>query len=475
VVVVALGLALRLIQLGEWSFWQDEAVTVLLARKPVVDLIRITSQDVHPPLYYLVVKTFMFLGQSEWVVRLPSALCSTMSVAVLYWIGCELFERRTALVAAGLMAVSPLQLYYAQEARMYAQLVFLSLFCVGCLVRALQTRSWLWWGLLSAGAVLAVYTSYFAFPVLLVLFVYVLLVRRRAWFRFMIAMGIAALIFLPWVGVLLAQTRSVLDSYWMQASSFLEVFTTLASFFMGYSLSLAWQALGLGSSLFIIFVLLNSVRYALKEKSLDVEPLVLVLLWAWMPMIGVYLLTPIRPIFQIRTVMTSAPAFYLLVAWGLTRAKRTKLHWALFAPTALTMLVAAWGFYANPIYAKPNWREPARYVDERARPGDVVMHTSVGSFLPTMCYDHSVEHVLLQPEASTIAQDTTSWPTIWALTSRARSMDDSVAGYDRGWLIVGLDRAVEQQLAQKERFDEQYELLQEAEIAQVHVYLYALR
>jgi len=68
---------LRFFQLGEWSFWHDEALSVLLARKPLTDLLYIAAGDVHPPLYFLVVRAFLVLGQSEAIVHLPSALCSS--------------------------------------------------------------------------------------------------------------------------------------------------------------------------------------------------------------------------------------------------------------------------------------------------------------------------------------------------------------------------------------------------------------
>ena len=72
--LLLLGLLLRLFQISEWSLWHDEAITVLLAQKPIRELIPITAADVHPPLYYLLVKPFLWLGKNELLARLPSAL-----------------------------------------------------------------------------------------------------------------------------------------------------------------------------------------------------------------------------------------------------------------------------------------------------------------------------------------------------------------------------------------------------------------
>jgi mannosyltransferase len=109
--VAGLALVLRLFHLGAWSFWHDEALTILLAQKPMADLVRITAAVVHPPLYFLLVKLFLLFGHNEFVVRLPSALGSVGAVILLYLIGRDLFDQQVGLVSAFIMAISPLQLF----------------------------------------------------------------------------------------------------------------------------------------------------------------------------------------------------------------------------------------------------------------------------------------------------------------------------------------------------------------------------
>jgi hypothetical protein len=193
-----------------------------------------------------------------------------------------------------------------------------------------------------------------------------------------------------------------------------------------------------------------------------------------MPLLGTYAVSLLRPIFQIRTVMTTAPAFYILAAWGLTRAPRARLHWLLFAPTLLAMGVSMRNYYFDPAYAKPPWRQAAAYVNQRAQPGDVVIHTSEGSFLPFLCYDHRVEQVLLPEESETARGNAPSQYIVSAVGSPPQMTEEAVRGYARAWLVMGLDHAVEHQWEQKRSLDGRYRLAYEEKIDGIFVFLYIL-
>jgi uncharacterized membrane protein len=143
----------------------------------------------------------MLFGQSEFIIRLPSALCSAGSIFILYMLGRDLFDERVGQVGAFIIAISPLQLFYAQEARMYAQLLLLTVFSSWCFIRALRSDNILWWGLFTLSATLASYTAYFALPVFLAMGLYVLLVDKRPKriLHFVVAIGVVALLYLPWM------------------------------------------------------------------------------------------------------------------------------------------------------------------------------------------------------------------------------------------------------------------------------------
>jgi 4-amino-4-deoxy-L-arabinose transferase-like glycosyltransferase len=111
------------------SLWRDEATSVWFARLPLRTLLT-SLCDPHPPGYYLILKTWQVGGESEFWLRLPSLLAAILAVPLTYRLGRESFGHRTGWLAALLLALHPLQSWYAGEVRMYAMAQVLSLLLV---------------------------------------------------------------------------------------------------------------------------------------------------------------------------------------------------------------------------------------------------------------------------------------------------------------------------------------------------------
>src|SRR5690606_5647697 len=76
------------------------------------------ANDNHPPTYYLLLHHWLKIGREESWLRLPSVYVSMISLALTYTLGRSLFSRKAGLTAAAFLAVAPLSIWYAQEARM---------------------------------------------------------------------------------------------------------------------------------------------------------------------------------------------------------------------------------------------------------------------------------------------------------------------------------------------------------------------
>jgi hypothetical protein len=134
-----------------------------------------------PPLYYLLTWFWaQAFGTGEVGLRLLPALLSIGTVVVTYLAGTTLAGRRAGVIAAGLVALNPLAVWYAQEARAYALLIFLTTLALWFFARLLRgegSRSWnlVGWSLASAAALL---THYFAGLVILPEAAWLLLAAR---------------------------------------------------------------------------------------------------------------------------------------------------------------------------------------------------------------------------------------------------------------------------------------------------------
>jgi mannosyltransferase len=162
--LTALAAFLRFSTLGTQSYWYDEAVTVQLVRRSLSGMLSaIPGSESTPPLYYVLAWGWSRLfGTGDVGLRSLSAVFGTATVPAAYAAARVFVSRRTSLVAAALLAVSPFLVWYSQEARAYAVFVFfgtLSLALVGRAADPSASRSLAWWAL---SAALALATHYFA-------------------------------------------------------------------------------------------------------------------------------------------------------------------------------------------------------------------------------------------------------------------------------------------------------------------------
>lgn len=170
--VTALGAALRFATLGAQSYHHDEIVTASRVLRVgfghAMDAVGFSESA--PPLYYAMAWLWtQVAGTGEWGLRSLSAVAGVATIPVAFLIGRELRGQRVGLLAAALVAVNPMLLWYSQEARAYS---LLGLFCALSLlycVRAMERREegrrdFVLWGVFSA---LALATHYFAvFPLI---------------------------------------------------------------------------------------------------------------------------------------------------------------------------------------------------------------------------------------------------------------------------------------------------------------------
>ena len=121
-----LGAALRLHGLTTQSLWLDECLSVEGAARPA--RLILSYGDGEPPLYLLIVHGLLASGaRSEWWLRLPAALAGTLAIPLAYAVGRRLEGRTVALVAAALLTVNPLAVWFSQETRTYALVMLCAL------------------------------------------------------------------------------------------------------------------------------------------------------------------------------------------------------------------------------------------------------------------------------------------------------------------------------------------------------------
>jgi len=138
-IITLAGGFLRVMLLGTKGIWLDEAFSLWVANQDVADMLHwIVKIDPHPPLYYLLLHTWMGINaDTPYNARLLSALFGTATIPIIYLIGKRLSGAGIGLAAALFLALSPFNIYFGQETRMYTLLAFNAAVAIYALARLL--------------------------------------------------------------------------------------------------------------------------------------------------------------------------------------------------------------------------------------------------------------------------------------------------------------------------------------------------
>lgn len=383
---ILLAFGLRLYHLDHFSFWQDESLTPLRAGYAIPEILsnRIViqegvTQDTHPPFYFLLIHSAqLLLGESDFAHRFPSVLAGVLTIPLLFQFGRRLLGTRAGLLAAFLATINPLQVWYAQEARMYAVLLLLTTAASYALWRALaggSLRRWFLIYLLFAGlSFLTHYTAIFLVAAHFLFWVWLLLGRRRRRLL-LIGGGVVVLMILPFLPFFIPRLLSGPEANYTYVSPLIMLQDIVHGFGMGSSVDFrrpVIKGLDVGVALLLAAGAFGASE---KEKGWKVRSFLLVTLFAVVA--GLALGSLIKPMYQgIRHIFISATPFFLLLARGVSLLPR---RW-LVVP-ALAILIAGPSIslnnlYTNPRFAKDDLRSLVRHIEERAGEDDAVIYNN---------------------------------------------------------------------------------------------------
>ncbi|MDU8359887.1 glycosyltransferase family 39 protein [Pseudomonas syringae group sp. J309-1] len=318
--IVVVAVSVRLYGITYSAVWFDEAYSVLIS-ETTPSLIRFhTAQDVHPPLYYFLLHFWMmFFGESVFSIRVMSALMGTLTVLVSVWLMGMIASRRAAILAGFLSALLPIAVRYSQEARMYA------LLALCCIAATLMLVYWVkkpeHHRYLCAYAFFMVsgfYTHYFAFPCLVVHWLYLLFVRDRG--QFLIRKGswwianLAMLVlYLPWIPLLIEQLGRTGGVGWIPPMSLLTVISQIWIFFT-LEPSSNWPIM----AYLFVPLLAILVGWGLLKRDPDSHRFnLLIVLYTYGPILSMALVSLKVPLFWTRYFLFSAMGLPLLIALSL--------------------------------------------------------------------------------------------------------------------------------------------------------------
>jgi len=377
-IILGLGFALRVYNLGSRSFWGDEAFSIKLVKESTAwELFTGKKFDVcHGPTYAFVLNSWTALFPiSEFRTRFLSVVFGVLSIFMMYILGKKLFNVRTGLISALLLAVNATHVHFSQEVRMYGLVTLLTLCSVYYFVMSLEEGGRKHWIFYTLFTFLAVFTHYFAILLPIVQGSYLIVKNNRGalknWLR---TQAVIAVLFLYWVPTFLLKQIRQCGSQYLKNELFYvgpNIFLRLFRFFFGNTGNVTSNTIFY--CLFFGTLLIIGVFSCKSKHRNRVDQKLLLLLWLFLPIIIIFIISN----FFLGVINNDpnyllfvSPAFYLLVSRGISRAKKLPLIVILLLLFTFLSVNSLLKEYSTPT---EEWKEVTKYLETHAFPGDLIL------------------------------------------------------------------------------------------------------
>jgi mannosyltransferase len=444
--IVGAALMVRLIELGARPMWYDEAMAVMQSQKGLASMLYGTltlengvAANVHPLLYHTLLWIWeQIVGTQAASVRLLSVLMGIGIVVVGYFISRQLFADRVATLTGWALALSPFQVHYSQEARMYALLALLLLSATFVYWRALHRGRLVHWAIFALLAAAAQYTHNLAVVYLVPLCATAVVLRRWRHVLHTIGAGLLALVlYMPWLMHLPSQLARVEQGYWIGRPGLVELVRTLLVFVVGLPVPSWALSVAVFSAVFLVVMGVVSTVRAWRENPVLTRRAVWIAYLSVAPVGFMFLLSLFQPVYLDRAMLAAGAAFLIWIMWSLDRKLLAPgLVYIGYAALASSFAVGLFGFFSYRGFPYAPYVAMDNYLAAQTRPGEVILHSNKISAIPAMYYDPSLAQSFLadppQSGSNTLSRATQEMLGIEAVDDVQTAVDDA----EGVWFVI---------------------------------------
>lgn len=381
------GAVLRIYDLGTESLWFDEVGSVDLAMRDVGSFF---FKFHNSPFYFLILKYWMSIwGVSESALRSLSVIFGISSVFLIYKVSELLFNKKVALFSAFLLSISPVHIFYSQEARNYSLLVFMTLLSMFIFIRLLREDKIKLYIYYVLANILLCYTLLHGVLVLVGQNIFFFLKGKNKK-RWIIAQVVVLIFFLAWfIPVIIVSLREPwikVSTSWIpkpNLGTLLETFRTFSyggESYGGADFHISPKDLLLPKYLFYIFAILSflglfyQVRPASNAKEFKPQPgaALLLSLWLFLSILIPYVFSrSFLSLYVIRYVTFALPAFLIIIAVGLSKIERATIRSGIILAIIIMTAPALHTYYVKDL--KIGWRQTCSFINENMKKDDVII------------------------------------------------------------------------------------------------------
>lgn len=458
------------------STWFDESYSAYLIRGNFFDIWSMTSIDVHPPLFYFLLKLWSFIaGTSLVALRSMSVFFGVVSIILLFRLLHRHFNLTTAIIGSFFFTLSPMFIRYGQEMRMYTIVIALVIAATDVMLCALDAKNpkksrrlWFLYAILIA---LGMWTHYFTALAWIAQLVYILYrqdiftkgglkkfwqdkTRRNLMLQ---TYGLAIVCYIPWIPFFLKQSASVQGGFWIGPVNL----EAVVNFFSESLLYVAprelkdWLLpLTIALLILTIFLSIRVYRQANKESR---EKLLAILALIFVPPITLVILSlpPLSPVYMTRYMIFSLALAWvfcgIIISATLAQSRKHKLT----IITALLLTTCAVMGIINVTNREPNGYVGYTVQDimSIAQPGEPLLMHSDWNYYDAVVYDSAEHPVVFYNDWSEYA-----WGSMEPIRQYHYNvfdnLDEWLSEHDSFWVFYNNDKDINEELLKHHKIDQ---------------------
>lgn len=388
-IIISGALLLRLYNIENKSIWYDETISISHAEKSFEFYLTSFRVSYKPVYFFLLNLWIEIFGENTFFLRFFSVIWGVSSIWVLYRLSRLWISKEAALISAFLLSISVFHIFHCQQIRQFSLVTLLSTssfyFFSKYLIKGRGNDLLLL--LLFNILLIHVYPTGF-FPVFIEFLLAIMYMRAKDLKRW----GLTQIILVAFLVrlFLVADKHQMVEMvWWVNKPDFLVLWETLNTFVWGgpryglddFTVPMPSPLL----MLVLVSIYVSLIICGFWAMVTNRMIFILIFMWLLMPAILLYVFSVFGSVslFSIKHLIISLPAFFIVVAYGLSRLGSKLRVFILFFITLLNCL-PLFVMYHNQFAS--DWDNSTKFLKNNIAAGDVVIVSSLSEVVTFMYY-----------------------------------------------------------------------------------------
>lgn len=383
IVFIILGSIFIILSIFHQNLWFDEAYSVGMAKQNIIDIWEIGSNDVHPILYYWILRIINLLTNASIV---SYRIFSSIPIILLGILGIthikKEFGEKVGIIFSFLCYFLPVMSVYANEIRMYSWAAYIStvfaIYSYRIYIKEYKLKNWIIFGITS---LTSIYIHYYCLLLVGVINILLLIcfIKNKRWKdlkkQFFIGI-ILFILYLPWIIKMFLQIKHVTKGFWIEFE-FPKTVLQLIGFYMGGTINIY---MGFIANIILFFILL--LIYYKKRNLINMKPVInIVKIYLIIIIIAISISVIFKTsILYYRYLFILIGLYIFIISFLLSKVKKQYL-------LVICIVIFLLGVVSNIIqiqdnYAKENGKQ-IEYLRKNMKENDVIvyMNNEVGAVI----------------------------------------------------------------------------------------------